>query len=254
MHGERDVRQPDQHKVRAMLTGRSVTVIAAVIVGVGVYLWQQSAVKKLEDEAARAQDILRQEIDELHAQSYRNYPVGEAGEEHFFKVYGQDRQAMLLDGEVNFYVAIPETLSSLEKLRLLADRLSRFRFRYLPIDVMGVEERDGKMIGIINLKETEQYRNTFAEWLSARRRGDRDKEPRLDGPSWRTGYFQGSTGGHFTTITLIKTFLQEDYTGHWIDGVEFQYEGEPIGGWDHISLSGTRYRGSKRTDPSNDDR
>jgi hypothetical protein len=61
--------------------------------------------------------------------------------------------------------------------------------------------------------------------------------------SWRTLYFQGSTGGACTTIMLVQTFLQNDYDGSWLDGVESYYDGRPISDqWDHIDLSGTKYR------------
>jgi len=55
-------------------------------------------------------------------------------------------------------------------------------------------------------------------------------------------YFQGSAGGQHTTVVLIESILQNDYTGDWIDEVEFYYQNEKMGEWDHISLSGTVVR------------
>ena len=51
---------------------------------------------------------------------------------------------------------------------------------------------------------------------------------------------------------LVQTFLQNDYDGSSLDGVEFYDEGEPISDqWDHISLSGTKFRETERdSEPS----
>lgn len=89
---------------------------------------------------------------------------------------------------------------------------------------MRIENRNNKKIAIIDLREK--------------------NHPYPHGYSWRGIYFQGSSGGGSTTVTLIKTFLQENYKGEWIDGVEFYYEGKPIveNEWAHIFLSGTIYR------------
>lgn len=191
-------------------------VITALVVSGGVYWWQKSIAKNIKDEASRTQQILQQQIDGLMTELTGQ---GEKITEYFFKVYGANNGTT--DEEINFYVAIPNNLPLLGKLQQLADRLSRFEFRYLPINVLRIENHNGKKIAIIELNEIG------------------DSYP----SSWRGLYFQGSTGGHFTTITLIKTFLQEDYKGDWIDGVEFYYEREPISDdWDHISLNGIMYR------------
>jgi len=41
---------------------------------------------------------------------------------------------------------------------------------------------------------------------------------------------------------LTMTFMQPDYKGEWIDGVEFYYRGKPMEEWDHINLTGTILR------------
>ncbi|MCX6320370.1 MAG: hypothetical protein NTX93_00985 [Bacteroidia bacterium] len=57
---------------------------------------------------------------------------------------------------------------------------------------------------------------------------------------YRTWYdfFQGSMGGEQTTIILIESTLQKQYKGEWVDAVEFYYQNEKIGEWDHTFLSG----------------
>lgn len=144
------------------------------------------------------------------------------GEYEYFPIYSADKEAE--KEEINFYVKIYKNLSLIEKLKIIADQLSKFKFDGLPINILRIEERDNKKIAIIDLKELTSSDNLL--------------------PFWRTKYFQGSAGGYFTTLTLIKSFLQEDYKGEWIDGIEFYYEGKPIleGEWDHISLHGTIYR------------
>lgn len=173
-------------------------IITALLVGVGAYLWNMMAIKGMK-------------VDK---------------EFEFFPVYGPDREAM--NAEINFHVRIPKNLPVIEKLKILADKLSRFKFG-LPIEILRVEEQKDRKIAVINLLEHKET----------------DINSEL---TWRSVYFQGSTGGFFTTVTLTKTFLQEIYEGKWIDGVEFCYEGEPIseGDWDHISLSGTIYKGSRK--------
>lgn len=145
------------------------------------------------------------------------YEVREVEKFDLLRVYGADKHAM--QREVNFCIQVPKNLSIMEKLEIIADRLSRFRFDYLPIEVVKIETCDDTSIAIINLREFENLPNA---------------------PSWRYHYFQGTTGGHFTTLTLVDTFLQKEYKGEWIGGVRFMYENQPIkeNDWDHIGLSG----------------
>lgn len=222
--------------------GIAVAISAAVVGGV-MYGWRQHSVANLKAALSTAEQMfeerveepgkegarLPKRVDELQrelTQTRTGSGVGErtvAGD--LFKVYGSDREAAR--EEIDFYVAVPSDLPLLKKLRLLADKLSRFEFQDHPIEVSSVEERGNKKIAVVGLYEP--------DFPGAR--------------TWRGGYFQGSTGGHFTTLTLTKTFLQEDYEGEWVDGVEFYYEGEPISDdWDHISLSGTIYRRGGESD------
>ena len=91
----------------------------------------------------------------------------------------------------------------------------------LPMTYEGIEMIFGQKIAVVNLHESG------------------DENPPV---SWRTGYFQGSTGGVVTSVSLQETMLQRDYDGDWVDGVKFLYEGEPIE-FEHVSgLSGAQYR------------
>lgn len=215
----------------------SAGAISAIVVGGAVYGWHAYVTGRIKARASRTERAFQQQVDRWQREGTRLYKrIDELQSElaewqtapHAFekkvaadlcKVYGADKEAR--HEEIHFYVAVPKRLPLLEKLKVLAYRLSSHEFGGHPISVLRIENREDRRIAVIELKE-------------------------LDSPrafTWRGGYFQGSTGGHFTTLTLTKTFLQEDYEGEWIDGVEFYYEGEPISDdWDHIFLSGTIYR------------
>ncbi|MBN2376911.1 MAG: hypothetical protein JXD22_10945 [Sedimentisphaerales bacterium] len=148
--------------------------------------------------------------------------VGEnrpAPQNSFFPVYGYDRN--LLHEEINYYVNIPNSIPLLDKLKMLADGISRFQFHSLEINVLRIDFPQGKKIAIINLQEPE-HMNSY---------------------SWVSSCFQGSTGGSATKFILVESFLQTDYKGPWVDGVKFLYNGKKIAPdqWDHIDLSESFY-------------
>jgi hypothetical protein len=198
----------------------------AIIVGTGAYLWHMSATNDL-----------RKQIESAPA------------DYSFFTIYGCDPYTV--SATADFTVAIPERLPLAEKLRLLASTLSRVRFGNLPIEIVGIDERDGKTIATVNLLESDRNRDLRTEqkrlWQAGMKARADSLYAKMDRASWLTLFFQGSTGGGCTTRMLVRTFLHQDYDGVWIDGVDFWYEGEPISQeWDHISLSGTKYRPAAR--------
>ncbi|MBN1187732.1 MAG: hypothetical protein JXB49_35995 [Bacteroidales bacterium] len=113
-------------------------------------------------------------------------------------------------------IPVDKDLSIEKKVQLLCDNLSKEYFSGLRLNVMKIEE--GTMH--VELLENEDYNG-----------------PKEDESSWYN-YFQGSTGGMRTTIILKETLLQRNYKGDWIDAVIFYYEGEEMGGWDHVMLDG----------------
>jgi predicted nuclease with TOPRIM domain len=132
--------------------------------------------------------------------------------------------------EIHFGTYISDNLSLKNKLDALAKALSVVQFNNLPIEVSEISEIDGKKIAVINLKESEENQKI------------RDVL-KFKGYSWATGYFQGSTGGTMTSVSLIETFLQKDYEGQWIDGVKFLYNNLVIDTFQHIeSLNKISYR------------
>jgi hypothetical protein len=135
----------------------------------------------------------------------------------YLPIYGLDNDHIM--EEIRFYFRVPKRQPLVMKVACLAERLSSVAYGGLPIEVFPFAEQDGKQIARINLKESP------------------------GGRSWSAGYFQGSTGGWATTVTLKQSFLQPEYTGEWVDGVQFYYEGKPMSGeWDHINLNGVFFR------------
>ncbi len=121
--------------------------------------------------------------------------------------------------EIVCYIPAPDSATITEKMEIICDRLSQLMFCYGGIKLMKIDTIEGRTVAEINLI------------------GDSIGNP------WSRNYFQGSSGGGFTTMTLRRGFLQETYHGPWVDGVRFHLGGKPIEDvWDHIFLSGIFYR------------
>lgn len=109
-------------------------------------------------------------------------------------------------------------------LTALVKDLSEKVFK-LPMTYESTQIILGQKIAVVNLHEKPE-----------------DKSVEYTAVSWRTGYFQGSTGGVVTSVSLVETMLQREYDGDWVDGVKFLYEGKPIE-FEHVAgLSGANYR------------
>ncbi|MCK8061565.1 MULTISPECIES: hypothetical protein [unclassified Fusibacter] len=108
---------------------------------------------------------------------------------------------------VLYYVQEETKLNTLDNLNLLAQILSTEQFNNLPITIVKIDEEN---ILHVDLSETPEENNPIGT-----------------SKTWQNFYFQGSTGGMITTITLMETFLQKSMdSDDWIDGVVFSYEGE----------------------------
>lgn len=154
------------------------------------------------------------EIAKLDPSREQDRPIYEFAENaSIFNIYGANVDTY--EPELLSQVSIKNSLSLEQKLKTVSEYLSKAQFGNLGIEVSEIEEKDGKKIAIVNLTET----------------------PNENDVSWNTGYFQGSTGGTITSISLEKTFLQKGYEGEWIDGVRFLYEGQRIQ-FDHVGMLG----------------
>ncbi len=194
-----------------------INLILILLIAVIIFLWQESKIKQLKIEVENyKKEIGKTKADVLSQQNPYNK------NDYFFEVYSRDSDTM--EKIILFYIKLPNELPLTEKLKILSQKLSTIKFSYLPIDILKIEQINGKNVAIINLSE-----------------------PKMIVPSsitWKSHYFQGSAGGSITTTMLVDTFLQKNYTGEWIDGVQFYYNGEPIPNdyWDHINLSNIKYR------------
>lgn len=139
--------------------------------------------------------------------------------EVFDSVIGYNKMIPVADR----YISIPADPDLLKRVSILLDSVSGYNFNNLKIEALGID-KDGSNYKVlkINLKENPGF-----------------KMPDSLGfyHSWYD-FFQGSMGGERTTIILIESTLQKQYKGEWVDAVEFYYQNEKIGDWDHIFLSG----------------
>lgn len=114
---------------------------------------------------------------------------------------------------VSSYIAIAPQDSVETKLNALMTAVSTNFFESNPIKLVSIKEVSGKKVATFDLK----------------------------GDKW-SNYFQGSTGGYVTSVQLIETALQKNYTYDWIDGVKFTLNGKDISD-DHVpSLNAINYR------------
>jgi len=124
---------------------------------------------------------------------------------------------------VKRFVYIPKNQNLEKKITILLDSVSKVNFHNLKIETLSLEENtEGHKVLKVNLKENIGFiipdsLGNFRSWYD---------------------YFQGSMGGEQTTIILIESILQREFTGDWIDELEFYYQNEKIGEWDHAFLSG----------------
>ncbi len=121
-------------------------------------------------------------------------------------------------------ISIPKNESVEKKISMLLDSVSNNNFNNLKIEVISINETsEGKKSLLVNLKENPGF--IIPDSLGTHR-------------NWYD-FFQGSMRGEQTTIILVESLLQREFTGDWIDEVEFYYQDEKIGDWDHVFLSGT---------------
>ncbi len=123
---------------------------------------------------------------------------------------------------IDRYIEIDSTLSLESKLRIIMDTLSINYFNGLELEIKNIDSTVIGKICKINLKESSNFN------------GPGSLKPY---ESWYD-FFQGSTGGMFTTIVLKESLLQRAYKGEWIDAIVFYYQDEKLDYMDHIDLSG----------------
>lgn len=110
--------------------------------------------------------------------------------------------------ELKTHLYLEPTGNIFEDAKLIGETLSEYVFEGLKIDVVEWQLDDLKLLKI-DLREINQL----------------NEKGYYDDASWINGYFQGSTGGIVTYMTLTSSFLQPELS-QWYDGVYFLYEGQ----------------------------
>jgi len=132
-------------------------------------------------------------------------PVVElAADEETLPVYGADNNHQRIKVS-SVTVKTDEPL--LNKMKFLGAELGVKFFGGLTMEAKEIKTVSGKKVLVMNLIEGSGA---------------------VGEKSWVYDYFQGSTGGLMTTIALSETFLQKEYSGTWIDGVQFLLDEETI--------------------------
>jgi len=139
------------------------------------------------------------------------------------EVFDSVSESFKLIPTVERLVYIPKNQNLEKKINALLDSVSKCNFNNLKIETMNLEENpEGLKFLKVNLKENPGF-------ISPDSLGNYR--------SWYD-FFQGSMGGEQTTIILIESILQREFSGDWIDELEFYYQSEKIGDLDHAFLSG----------------
>lgn len=180
------------------------------------YLDEKAKTEEQAKEIAR----LNEQVETLNQKAKENELLGLTAQTEIWPIY----TANINDykKEIGCYISLPKNDSIQAKLDEIAQSLSELYFHNLPIEVL---EIDGQKIAHVNLKE-----------LSGGGTGN------ISSDSWASRYFQGSAGGTITTTRLVESFLQRQYNGEWIAGVEILYNGQPVD-FQHVpDLAKVNYR------------
>jgi len=140
------------------------------------------------------------------------------------EVFDSTSMSIIIVPSIDHIISIASNQSLENKVNSLLDSISKNSFNNLRIESLGIAEiRKGYKSLKVNLLENSGFKIPDSLGKSK---------------SWYD-FFQGSSGGQHTTIVLTESILQREFMGDWINEVEFYYQNEKIGEWDHISLSGT---------------
>jgi len=140
------------------------------------------------------------------------------------EVFDSTSMSIIIVPSIDHIISIASNQSLENKVNSLLDSISKNSFNNLRLESLGITEiRKGYKSLKVNLLENSGFKIPDSLGKSK---------------SWYD-FFQGSSGGQHTTIVLTESILQREFMGDWINEVEFYYQNEKIGEWDHISLSGT---------------
>jgi len=140
------------------------------------------------------------------------------------EVFDSSSRSIIILPSIDRMITLPAGQTLDNEINSLLDSISKNCFNNLKIKSLGIAESEKGYKSLkVNLVENPGFiipesPGKYKSWYD---------------------FFQGSAGGQHTTIVLTESILQRDFKGDWIDEVEFYYQNEKFGEWDHISLSGT---------------
>jgi len=139
------------------------------------------------------------------------------------EVFDSSSRSIIILPSIDRIISLPAGQTLDNEINSLLDSISKNCFNSLKIKSLGIVESDEGYKSLkVNLVENPGF--IIPDSLGKYK-------------SWYD-LFQGSAGGQHTTIVLTESILQRDFKGDWINEVEFYYQNEKIGEFDHISLSG----------------
>lgn len=163
-------------------------------------------------ELKEENEALKTEIEILKSGVPVEEPVDEdpmVEEEEELPIFGAEEDGTMIQVST-IVVKTDEPL--INKMTMMGNELGDKVFNGLKMEAVEIKEEEGKDILYVDLKEG---------------------SGEVGAPSWVYDYFQGSTGGQVSETALVETFLQREYGGVWIDGVNFTLDGESIQ-YDHV--------------------
>lgn len=149
-------------------------------------------------------DTLLVQLENAVVESPVEQVVEPAADEENLPVFGADNNSQRIKVS-SITVKTDEPL--LNKMNYLGAEIGVKFFGGLTMEAKEIKTVSGKKVLIVNLIEGSGA---------------------VGEKSWVYDYFQGSTGGNVSMVALTETFLQKEYSGTWIDGVQFLIDGETI--------------------------
>ena len=149
-------------------------------------------------------DTLLVQLENAVVESPVEQVVEPAADEENLPVFGADNNSQRIKVS-SITVKTDEPL--LNKMNYLGAEIGVKFFGGLTMEAKEIKTVSGKKVLIVNLIEGSGA---------------------VGEKSWVYDYFQGSTGGNVSMVALTETFLQKEYSGTWIDGVQFLLDGETI--------------------------
>lgn len=171
--------------------------------------WDNKIIKNCYENRKNSYEIIEKQTNLIKSLKQGDFDQSK----ELIPIYTSYDDGMKVRTIVHEYIEVSKDSSIKEKLDNIASEVSKYSFSTLPIEVLRIDNIDGKKIAVINLRESSENEK-IENWNE------------MKGNTWVKGYFQGSSGGLSTYNTLINSFIQKEYDGPWVDGVKFLYNND----------------------------